>query len=298
MRCDPDGYCHDFRPYLGKHDIFRGRGLGERVVTHMCRDLKWKSHHVFFDRYFSSIRLLRILEENGIYACGTISKTSEGFPEELRNPVGLEWGDCLQLQHDNLVATVWNDKKMVHVVSTTSNPVGDGPVIRKIRGGGEAEIMRPPPLEDYHKYMSGVDRNMQHRSKNPVGRPAKKYWKFLVNFILEECIINAFLIWKQTEGVNKPRAGYSLLDFRCDVAVGLINDFSSRKIAKSVPKSVTPAVPLDRHQCVKLNRKRSTCKLCTKHGLKKRKETLFGCSACSVHLCRGLCFQLYHDQFK
>ncbi|KAJ8313841.1 hypothetical protein KUTeg_008402 [Tegillarca granosa] len=219
MRCDPDGYCHDFRPYLGKHDIFRGRGLGERVVTHMCRDLKWKSHHV-------------------------------------------------------------------HVISTTSNPVGDGPVIRKIRGGGEAEIMRPPPLEDYHKYMSGVDRNMQHRSKNPVGRPAKKYWKFLVNFILEECIINAFLIWKQTEGVNKPRA------------VGLINDFSSRKIAKSVPKSVTPVVPLDRHQCVKLNRKRSTCKLCTKHGQKKREETLFGCSACSVHLCRGLCFQLYHDQFK
>ncbi|KAJ8309780.1 hypothetical protein KUTeg_011645, partial [Tegillarca granosa] len=240
-----------------------------------------------YDRYFSSIRLLRILEENGIYAFGTISKTSEGFPEELRNPVGLEWGDCLQLQHDNLVATVWNDKKMVHVVSTTSNPVGDGPVIRKIRGGGEAEIMRPPPLEDYHKYMSGVDRNMQHRSKNPVGRPAKKYWKFLVNFILEECIINAFFIWKQTEGVNKPRAGYSFWT----------NDFSSRKIAKSVPKSATPAVPLDRHQCVKLNRKRSTCKLCTKHDLKKRKETLFGCSACSVHLCRGLCFQLYHDQF-
>ncbi|KAJ8315952.1 hypothetical protein KUTeg_005966 [Tegillarca granosa] len=108
-RCDPDGYCHDFRPYLGKHDIFRGRGLGERVATHMCCDLKCRSYHVFFDRYLTSIRLLRILKENGMYAYGTISKTSEGFPKGTKESCWLGWGDYLQLQHDSLDATVWND---------------------------------------------------------------------------------------------------------------------------------------------------------------------------------------------
>lgn len=51
MKCDAEGYCYDYWPYMGKHDLFHERSLGERVVKHLCRPLKYNGHHVIFDRF-------------------------------------------------------------------------------------------------------------------------------------------------------------------------------------------------------------------------------------------------------
>lgn len=105
MRCEPNGYTNDYKIYLGKHDEMQGQYLRERVVKHLSKPLKWKGHHLFFDRYFTLIPLLQNLEVNGIYACGTINTNRKGFPHELKNPSFSGRGDTEQLQHDNLVAT-------------------------------------------------------------------------------------------------------------------------------------------------------------------------------------------------
>uniref|UniRef100_A0A8W8MQT4 PiggyBac transposable element-derived protein domain-containing protein n=1 Tax=Magallana gigas TaxID=29159 RepID=A0A8W8MQT4_MAGGI len=131
MRCEQSGYTNDYRVYLGKHDSMCGPSLGERVVKHLCKPLKWKGHHVFFDRYFTSIPLLQTLESYGVYGCGTIMANRKGFPSQLKNPHLPERGDAEQMQHNNLVATVWNDAKPVHIASTTSDPLGDGPAQRR-----------------------------------------------------------------------------------------------------------------------------------------------------------------------
>nr|XP_022294779.1 piggyBac transposable element-derived protein 2-like [Crassostrea virginica] len=186
MRCDETGYCYDYWPYMGKHDQFHGKSLGERVVKHLCRALKYKGHHVFFDRYFTSMSLVRALLQDGIYCCGTVKSDSGGFPEELRCP-NLRRGETLQMQHDQVIATAWKDKKMVHVLSTNCSPLGDGPVVCRKRGGNFQEVMCPDGA-----------RCMQHRAKNPVGRPSKKYWKFFFNFIMEVSLINAFEVFNKT----------------------------------------------------------------------------------------------------
>ncbi|KAJ8321519.1 hypothetical protein KUTeg_000931 [Tegillarca granosa] len=200
----------------------------------------------------------------------------EGFPQELRSP-NLVRGETEQRQHGNLVATVWNDSNYVYILSTNSNPVGDGPVCRRSRGGRCQEFLRPPPVESYQKLMAGVDR-ANHRSKNPVGHPSKKYWKFFFNFILEICLTNAFLIFCRTPGNNDK---YDLLDFRLDIANQLINNFSCRK--RKIPTENPVGGPL--HEQVRFDRPKSTCKWCPQFGEKKRKETVKGCSLCNVHLC-------------
>lgn len=63
-------------------------------------------------RFFTSIPLVQCLENYGIYACGTIKANRRGFPTELKNP-NLERGDAKQVQHENMVITVWNDNKPV-----------------------------------------------------------------------------------------------------------------------------------------------------------------------------------------
>lgn len=52
MRCDStSGYCHQFNIYMGKDDPNKGTELGQKVVKLLCKDLKWKGHHVYMDRY-------------------------------------------------------------------------------------------------------------------------------------------------------------------------------------------------------------------------------------------------------
>lgn len=161
------------------------------------------------------------LENYGIYASGTIKTNRRGFPTEMKNPY-LERGDAKQGQHENMVITVRNDNKPVHVLSTTSNPPFN-------TGGGDLVVLqRPPPIQHYQQNYSGVDRSQQYRSKNPVGRPSKKFWKYFMNFIFEISIINSFLLWLNTPGTAKPTKHYSLNDFSLDIAQYLIGDFSSR----------------------------------------------------------------------
>ncbi|KAK3105132.1 hypothetical protein FSP39_017843 [Pinctada imbricata] len=294
MRCEPNGYTHDYRIYLGKHDDMKGQTLGERVVKHLCKPLKWKGHHVFFDRFFTSIPLLQNLENNGIYACGTIMSNRRGFPADLKNPSFTGRGDAEQRQHENLVATAWKDAKPVHIVSTTSDPLGDGPTYRRVPGGGHVLIQRPPAVAHYQENYYGVDRAMQYRAKCPVGRQSRKYWKYFMNFILEVSIVNAFLLWKTTSGVVIPRKHYSLCDFCVDVAELLIGDYRSKKKERYPLAGTVTAAGVASHHSVKLtDMPRRQCKWCSKQG--RRRDVTYGCDKCLVHLCQGACFQAYHQ---
>ena len=50
-----------------------------------------------------------------------------------------------------------------------------------------------------------------------------------MNFIIEVCLVNTFLLWQRTPGVTKPRKHYSLSDALVDIAESLIGDYSNRK---------------------------------------------------------------------
>ena len=60
--------------------------LGARVVKTLTSDLKKKYHHVYFDNYFTSLKLLEDLEKDNTYACGTARKDRKGFPPQLKKP--------------------------------------------------------------------------------------------------------------------------------------------------------------------------------------------------------------------
>ena len=100
----------------------------------------------------------------------------------------------------------------------TSDPMGDGPTHRRVPGGCHVLIQPPPVVGHYQENYYGVDRAMQYRSKCPVGRQSCKYWKYFMNFIIEVCLVNTFLLWQATPGVTKPRKHYSLSEALVDIA--------------------------------------------------------------------------------
>ena len=68
-----NGYVLNFDVYLGKGDGCRRiYGLGYDLVTKLIRPFMNRNHHVFFDNFFTSTKLLEHLEANDTYTCRTV----------------------------------------------------------------------------------------------------------------------------------------------------------------------------------------------------------------------------------
>ena len=62
------------------------------------------------------------------------------------------------MQQEDVTAVVWQDKRVVLLLSTNSDPRTDGSVTRKIgKGNEEIEIACPRAVINYTKHMGGVD---------------------------------------------------------------------------------------------------------------------------------------------
>ena len=297
MRCDA------VTAYLCKLDIYLGKkgrqasenGLGYDVVTHLSQSLQDKYYHLYFDNYFTSVKLMKDLHDKGLYACGTVRTNRKGYPKDLRKPGKLARGDYKIQQQvgGNLTATAWKDKKVVNMLSTLSAPQDIKTCCRRI--GEEAiQVSQPHSVYIYNKYMNGVDRHDQLRLQYPMGRFSKKHWKYVVSFLLNCAVVNAFIVYKETSKRVHKRKIYTHVDFRVELAGQLIGGLSRRK-RKAQPSFVGPVTPENQLAHVNEHMGITKGKRCKGHLMKgKRKETVYGCKVCGVHLCKE-CHAGFHS---
>ena len=75
------------------------------------------------------------------------------------------------MQHENVTAVVWQEKRVVLLLSTNSDPRTEGSVTRETgKGNEEIEIACPQAVISYTKHMGGVDVSDQKREYYDVGR--------------------------------------------------------------------------------------------------------------------------------
>lgn len=293
MRCDSENaFLTDFDIYLGKGTANSEHGLGHDVVTKLTRDLTGKYFRVFFDNYFTSVQLMQDLLADRIYACGTVRMNRRGFPDDLKGRLHLQRGQSMTRQKGNLTASVWQDKKPVAFLSTLSDPRAEVPVTRQ-HGRQELRMTQPHSANEYNKYMNGVDRHDQLRMKYSLGRDSKKAWKNMYFFLVNCAIVNAFILFSASSIRQNSKKRYTHLDFRMELVHQLIAGFSGRKrkAAENV-QGVQDAGNYQGHESVHMGTKRR----CRVHLTKKeRKETVFGCKVCNVHLCKDWCHFAYHN---
>ena len=99
-----------FQVYTGRPNQGQGHGLGERVVKELSRDLVNGNHHLYFDNFFSSYKLMKDLLGDNIYATATTHSHRKDFPQELKE-VKLSCGELLVVQRNSVTASTWQDKK-------------------------------------------------------------------------------------------------------------------------------------------------------------------------------------------
>ncbi|GFO04588.1 PiggyBac transposable element-derived protein 4-like [Plakobranchus ocellatus] len=112
------GYCLGYDIYTGKASRRDPhRPLGFEVVDNLCQPHYSLGHHVYMDRFFSSVELAEHLLQNNTYMCSTIVSNRTGLPPVVKRKLKTR-GELVQRQKNNLVATSFHDKRTITLLSS------------------------------------------------------------------------------------------------------------------------------------------------------------------------------------
>ena len=192
-----------------------------------------------------------------------------------------ERGDHMIRQDGHLVFTIWQDTKVVTMLSTNSQPTANHQVLRRKKDGSQVHVQSPDAIVKYNKYMGGVDRNDQLRKYYGVRLKSRKNYKYIFWFMLDVAITNAFILLFFKYSPISAKLQY-LKEFRTELARSLIGEYNSWKVPGRTPSLCAPPLRSVSHFQMKME-KRSRCSYCFTH--KITKYTCWKCNDCKKYLC-------------
>jgi len=129
----------------------------------------------------------------------------------------------------------------------------------------------------------------------------KKWWKFILHFVLNVCLVNCFILYDLTNHPSSTAHWNRQLTFRRKLVGQLLGTFTSRKRTgrkRSLP--IGTAFPKHFHTLQKISGCAKVCALCIEKKKKAPsgwgKQTTYKCKQCEILLCRVGCFLEYHEQ--
>ena len=160
-----NGFVINHEVYLGKQPgRVLANGLGYSVVMELMSPFLNKNHHVYFDNFFPSPKLLQDLQNEGTYACSTVRAGRVGLLPSSCRKLKRE-GEMICEQKGNLVYTKWHDKRDVNILLTNFDPLAPKTVKERQKRNGDVVCVKKPACVDlYNNSMGGVDRSDQLQS--------------------------------------------------------------------------------------------------------------------------------------
>jgi len=169
-------------------------------------------------------------------------------------------------------------------------------------------VTKPSCVVDYCSLMEGIDLSDQINQYYSCLRKTSKWYKKLFFYLLNLCVINAYILYKKFTPTDRVRKDHNY--FRASLVSALIQEGTGaprpqtemgRKILSDKPTRLQdrhfpdhiPAKPGAKRShpsrdCVACNYKKS------RRQTNKRKQTSFWCPECKVALCVPKCFRAYH----
>ena len=189
----------------------------------------------------------------------------------------------------DITGVKWMDKRPVAVISTIhdSSTIAIERRSRHSQGGKEV-VRKPAMINEYNKYMGGVDVADQLVTYYGFQHCSKKWWKRVFFHLLDVTMINAYVIYKSSRSRK-----ITHLDFMVAVVKGLLQksgiDIDGEQQSQVV---ITPFRLVGRNHFPEPSRKRDCCLCSNRH--KHRKQSSYQCTICKVTLCIYPCFKNYH----
>ena len=166
------------------------------------------------------------------------------------------------------------------------------------------DIDRLECVDDYNKYMHGVDIHDQKLASFTIMRRHLKWYRKLFLYLLDMCILNASIIFHEyVQGKNSKNKfkARQLTQFRFDLVEQMLTSVKTIEYDKIVFKKNPLKFNSNRCFLVKLQpteKKKNPTRKCAYCSSKKRRsKTVYKCEYCGVALHKA-CFPLYHDENK
>ena len=159
--------------YTGKYTYHQSDSVSEKktvqVVKQLCKEYAGSHRTIYIDRFYTSIDLLKALDEMDLYVTGTMMKNR--IPKDLvitkslkefkqmsrgdfkRHTYNYTMNDGRQKTY-GLVC--WKDRDIVYCLTNRTNTNEEGCCYQR-SAAGIVCIQRPKVIEYYNTYMGGVD---------------------------------------------------------------------------------------------------------------------------------------------
>ena len=185
------GYCYSMRPYVGEKC---------RLITTvdlLLGDLKGKGYHLYMDNFYNSVQMTDHLQQCATHVCGTLRK-NRGAPPVINKAsvTTLKKGEFLSRHNGKVLVTAWRDKKVVKVLTTVHEDKMVNVTQRQKGHRHGVTVPKPVAVEQYNKYMNGVDRLDQMISYYPLARRSYKWYKKFCMYLFSIAMYNSFILYR------------------------------------------------------------------------------------------------------
>ena len=310
LACSKTSYTYQWDVYTRSlYSYDKQVGQGHSIVRKLSQCLP-AGHVIYLDSFYTTPALCTELYNRGIGVCGTVGQNRKGMPDALKDrSITLKEGDRPVFRYKSpVLACLFLDRKNVRLLSTVHNQEvfqKELPVSERQKDKyptGKRTVYKPMMVQDYNKYMGGVDRTDQMSSYHPFPHKCPKWYMRVFHHIIELALINARICYNITHSKK-----LSSESFRQQVCEALVTPHMSksksakRKLDDSVPEIAgVPPRLLGRHFMGKFDTKKPDCIVCSNRKLKKRRQTCHFCKTCPNNpaLCDIPCFEVYHTLHK
>jgi DNA excision repair protein ERCC-6 len=294
------GYLLQCEPYQGAStgNTVPDLGLGGSVISDLISELPSSiKYHLYFDNFFTSMKLMDYLKCQGFGATGTIrpnrteraplqdvklfQKRSRGSFQYTQD---IDSGTLLVRWHDNNVVTMATN---CHSVYPTCQARRWSNTEKKI-----VSVDQPQTVMAYNKHMGGVDRLDQNVATYRISIRMRKWWWPVFSFLLSATVNNAWQLYRICPSADKEKL--DLLSFTRHIVSTYLKRYVLKQKAISkgiavVDRRVLPEIRYDgKDHIIEAIDKQRRCGQCGK-------KVKWWCGKCCIPL-HIKCFQNYHTK--
>jgi len=325
VRSGINGMVYDFFPYSGEttFDKFtfsdyenKYFGLGPKVILALANTIPNKSLSViFFDNFFTTPELIYHLRKNyGILSLGTVQEN------RLRNCPLLKEKELKKKgrgsysykcdKKKKVLAVKWLDNKPVCLASSfvSLHPINTVKRYSKVTKS-YVDVPLPKIVEQYNTHMGGVDLADMLVALYRIELKTHKWYMAVFSQLLDICVNNAWLLYRQDCHQYKHQKVMRLKEFRINIAIALNErnrpSKAGRKSAKNnstenVKKVIRTIIPrpiddvkFDKYDHFLVRTTKGRCRYC------KKGQTIYICTKCNTRLCtvkKRNCYNDFHTK--